>query len=156
MINNPDIPTRAKAQTFPDSKTNQYLNFAPTDLEKDVAQTTIPFLDVQPLITSPPSPLAGAGVFHKGRSGYGGFVALKVMTYDFSKHIKSESPQLPLITDSKRYIKDEDTSFITDSEKNIKVETFITGSHESLKDNDRLGINGLNDGNKVNEIPTVK
>ena len=92
------MPTRLKTRVLPDSKFNQYLNFGPTDLEKDAAQTTIPFLDIQPVTTNPPFPLSGAGIFHKGSDGSGGFVALRVMTYDISNHVNSapatESPPI--------------------------------------------------------------
>ena len=93
-----DVPTRLKTPALPDSKSNQYLKFGPTDLEKDAAQTTIPFLDVQPVTTNPPFPLSGAGIFHKGSDGSGGFVALRVITYDISNHLNIDvSPPLPVI-----------------------------------------------------------
>ncbi|KAK0086908.1 hypothetical protein PV325_002210 [Microctonus aethiopoides] len=94
-LNKPDIPTRASASAKPDSKSNQFLNFGPTDLEKDAAQTTIPFLDIQPVETVPAFPLSGAGIFHKGRDGSGGYVALKIMTYDFTKHLRADFPPPP-------------------------------------------------------------
>lgn len=95
VIDKPDIPTRSKAPNSPDSKTNQFLNFAPTDLGKDVAQTTIPFIDIQPVTTNPPFPLSGAGIYHKGRSGFGGYIAPKIMTYDFTSHLNADVPPPP-------------------------------------------------------------
>ena len=86
------MPTRLKTPARPDSKSNQYLNFGPTDLIKDAAQTTIPFLDIQPVVTNPPFPLSGAGIFHKGSDESGGFVALRVITYDFSNHLNIDVP----------------------------------------------------------------
>lgn len=94
-LKKPDVPTRSGAPALPDSRTNQYVNFGPTDLEKDAAQTTVPFLDVQPVVTNPPFPLSGAGVFHKGREGSGGYVALRVITYDFTKHLHADVPSPP-------------------------------------------------------------
>ena len=47
---------------------------------KDVSQTTIPFIDTQSVVPSPPTWLTGVGIYHKGRSGYGGFVAPRVFT----------------------------------------------------------------------------
>ena len=85
------MPTRSEAPALPDSKSNQYVNFGPTDFEKDAAQTTIPFLDIQPLTTNPPSPLSGAGIFHKGSDGSGGFIALRVITYDISNHLNIDA-----------------------------------------------------------------
>ncbi|XP_015118956.1 uncharacterized protein LOC107042423 isoform X1 [Diachasma alloeum] len=91
-LDKPDIPTRAKAPNFPDSKSNQFLNFGPTDLGKDAAQTTVPFIDIQPVVTNPPFPLSGAGIFHKGRDGYGGYIAVKLITYDFKDHLRADLP----------------------------------------------------------------
>ncbi|XP_011303273.1 uncharacterized protein orion isoform X2 [Fopius arisanus] len=94
-LNKPDIPTRITAPNFPDSKSNQFLNFGPTDLGKDAGQTTVPFLDIQPVVTNPPFPLAGAGVFHKGRDGSGGYIAVKVITYNFTDHLRTDLPSTP-------------------------------------------------------------
>ncbi|XP_017759567.1 PREDICTED: uncharacterized protein LOC108550348 isoform X2 [Eufriesea mexicana] len=96
-LTNPDIPIRPSVVTLPDSKSEQYLNFAPSDKISDVAQNTIPFLDTQPIELDPPVPIAGAGIFHKGRPGSGGYVALRLITYDFSKHLQVD---LPLTTET--------------------------------------------------------
>ena len=88
----PDIPTRLQSRAVPDSRSNQYLHFAPTDLHKDAAQSTIPFLDIQPVEPKPPVPIAGAGIYHKGRDESGGFIALKLITYNFSRHLKVDLP----------------------------------------------------------------
>lgn len=91
-LENPNIPTRLPLLALPDSKTEQYLNFAPSDRKTDAAQNTIPFLDVQSVESNPPIPIAGAGIFHKGRLGSGGYVALRLITYDFSKHLQVDLP----------------------------------------------------------------
>lgn len=49
-------------------------------MARDVAQSTIPFIDIQPVTSDPLTPLAGAGVYHKGVPGFGGFVAPRVFT----------------------------------------------------------------------------
>ncbi|XP_076675055.1 chemokine-like protein orion isoform X1 [Andrena cerasifolii] len=98
VLATPDIPTRLSLPTLPDSKANQYLNFAPSDRVTDAAQNTIPFLDIQPLETTRPVPIAGAGIFHKGRKRSGGYVALKLITYDFTSHLQVDlSPETPII-----------------------------------------------------------
>lgn len=56
----------------------------------DIAQTTIPFFDSQPLTSYPQVPLRGAGIYYKGAYGYGGFIAPSLTTYDFSKHLEME------------------------------------------------------------------
>ncbi|XP_018339502.1 PREDICTED: uncharacterized protein LOC108746909 isoform X1 [Trachymyrmex septentrionalis] len=101
----PDIPIRSFVPNEPDTEENQYLNFAPSDRRKDAAQSTIPFLDVQPVIPNPPVPLAGAGIFHKGRKGSGGFVALKLTTYDFAPHLQADLPPAPPVLETPNEIK---------------------------------------------------
>ncbi|KAJ8915969.1 hypothetical protein NQ315_016646 [Exocentrus adspersus] len=59
---------------------------------KDAAQTTIPFFDTQPVAAYPALPLKGAGIYYKGKEGYGGFVAPKISTYDFSKYMQLDLP----------------------------------------------------------------
>lgn len=86
-LTNPDIPTRSSLLSEPDSVSDQFVTFTHSDMSKDAAQTTVPFLDAQAVAPNPPILLAGAGVYHKGRRGYGGFVALRVITYDFSDYL---------------------------------------------------------------------
>ncbi len=83
------------AQAVPDSQTNQYLLFVPTDLGKDAAQSTVPFFDTQSVEPKPPVPISGAGIFHKGRDGYGGFLSLKLLTYNFEPQLRAEVPSAP-------------------------------------------------------------
>ncbi|XP_076627386.1 chemokine-like protein orion isoform X2 [Colletes latitarsis] len=91
-LEQPDIPIRYSTPSLPDSGKDQYLNFAPSDRVYDAAQNTIPFIDIQPIVPNPPVPIAGAGIFHKGRRASGGFVALKLITYDFNSHLQVDLP----------------------------------------------------------------
>ena len=50
-------------------------------------QTTVPFIDAQNVAPEVGTWLSGVGLYHKGRSGYGGYVGLSVDTFDFSRHI---------------------------------------------------------------------
>lgn len=77
---------------IPDSKSNQFLYFGPTDLEKDAAQTTIPFIDTQSVEPIPAMPISGAGVYHKGREGYGGFLGLKLITLNVEPLLHVDIP----------------------------------------------------------------
>lgn len=86
-LKKPDVPTRSTLPSVPDSKTDQYIKFTNTDMDRDAAQTTVPFVDAQPVTSLVPVPLSGAGIFHKGRDYFGGFVAPKIITYDYSKHM---------------------------------------------------------------------
>lgn len=90
---NPDIPTRSPSASVPDSKSDQYIEFTHSDVDRDVAQTTVPFLDSQELSPIEPVPLSGAGIYHKGRNNFGGFLGTKIFTYDFSKHMNAAFPE---------------------------------------------------------------
>lgn len=87
----PDVPTRLLTENKIDGTHDQYLQFDTSSAHKDVAQSTIPFLDSQPVAPSPATWLSGAGIYHKGRVGFGGFVGLSVETYDFSRHLLAPS-----------------------------------------------------------------
>ncbi|XP_062138828.1 uncharacterized protein LOC133847665 isoform X2 [Drosophila sulfurigaster albostrigata] len=87
-LHNLDVPTRSIAYSLPQSKHNQYIEFVNTGLDKDAAQTTVPFIDIQDVTSNPPVPLAGIGIYYKARTGYGGFVAPKIITYDFTPHVQ--------------------------------------------------------------------
>ncbi|KAI4457300.1 hypothetical protein MML48_8g00016303 [Holotrichia oblita] len=82
-----DISTRAKSKNTIVSKGNQFVEFSHTDMFKDAGQTTIPFIDSQDVVTKVPTPLVGAGLYYKSTQGYGGFIGLKIVTYDFTEHL---------------------------------------------------------------------
>ncbi|KAH8312114.1 hypothetical protein KR044_009453 [Drosophila immigrans] len=86
---NLDLPTRSTHSSQPLSKNRQYLEFVNTGIEKDAAQTTIPFIDIQDVVSNPPVPLAGIGIYYKSSPGYGGFVAPKIISYDISPHVQN-------------------------------------------------------------------
>ncbi|XP_068913358.1 uncharacterized protein [Tenebrio molitor] len=81
----PDIPTRV---TNTDHTTNRYVQFVNTDYYKDAGQTTVPFFDAQPVESAVPVPLSGIGIYHKGKSGSGGFIAPRIFTYNFATHLQ--------------------------------------------------------------------
>lgn len=86
-LKNPDIPTLSPSTSEIVSKSNQFIEFTHTDLDRDVGQTTVPYIDAQDVISRVPVALSGAGIFHKGRPFFGGFIGLKLITYDFQPHI---------------------------------------------------------------------
>ena len=53
-------------------------------------QTTIPYIDSQPVTTSTGTWLSGVGLYHKGHIGFGGFVGVMIKTFDFSRHLLPE------------------------------------------------------------------
>lgn len=87
VLKEADLPTASEMPSLPLSQTNQYMDFVSSSRQKDVAQNTLPFIDIQEVVPHPAVPLSGLGIFHKGRSGYGGFFAPKVVTYDLAKHL---------------------------------------------------------------------
>lgn len=91
-LESPDIPIKAPRRRNK-IKTDVYIKFTNTDLQKDVAQTTVPFLDSQPVTTS--SPIQGVGLYHKGVEEFGGFIAPLIYTYDYSLLIKEFDDTCP-------------------------------------------------------------
>ncbi|XP_022233409.2 uncharacterized protein LOC111081610 [Drosophila obscura] len=83
-----DVPTASEQSSMPLSKSNQFIKFFSSSKLKDVSQNTVPFIDVQEVVPHPAVPLAGLGIYHKGRPGFGGFLAPKVVTYDYSQYLK--------------------------------------------------------------------
>ncbi|CAH2216290.1 jg226, partial [Pararge aegeria aegeria] len=72
---------------------DQYVEFTHSDFDADAAQSTVPFIDIQPLEPIKGTALiSGAGIIHRGAHGTGGFIAAKLFTYDYSRHVKAESP----------------------------------------------------------------
>jgi hypothetical protein len=56
------------------------LTFTTTSFHKDASQTTIPFIDMQPMFAKEPVPLSGVSLYYKTSEGYGGFIGLKIYT----------------------------------------------------------------------------
>ncbi|XP_059609555.1 uncharacterized protein LOC132256957 isoform X2 [Phlebotomus argentipes] len=92
FLRNPNIPTRSKARSQLDSKPNQFIEFTNTDMDADAAQTTVPFLDAQDVVSSPPVPLSGIGIYHKGLPLFGGYVAPKIIVYNMAQHVYTPKP----------------------------------------------------------------
>ncbi|XP_034116996.1 uncharacterized protein LOC117576392 [Drosophila albomicans] len=86
-LQNLDIPTLSGASSKVLSNGYQHLKFVNTGVQKDAAQTTIPFIDIQDVVASHSTPLHGIGIYYKGTPGYGGFIAPKIINYDYSPHI---------------------------------------------------------------------
>ncbi|XP_074100528.1 uncharacterized protein LOC141528384 [Cotesia typhae] len=51
----------------------------------------IPFFDAKDVDFDPPSPIGGLGVFHKGTSGYGGFIAFQLIASRYTFNADSEN-----------------------------------------------------------------
>lgn len=86
-LDNLDVPTLSTDKSIPNILTKRFVRFQPTDKYMDLAQTTIPFIDSQMVESHNPMPLSGVGLYFKSFPGYGGFVAPKILNYNFGPHI---------------------------------------------------------------------
>jgi len=88
----PDDPVKADGPALPDSSSNQFVSFRATSITKDLGQNTIPYFDAQRVVLEDEKNgwLRGIGLFHKSRSRYGGFLALKIMPYDKKSGVVKE------------------------------------------------------------------
>ncbi|KAI9565211.1 hypothetical protein GHT06_008993 [Daphnia sinensis] len=89
----PDVSTRSHIPSVPDSASDQFIEFQVTSLEKDVSQTTVPFIEATPVAPEPPVWLTGIGIYHKGQPGYGGYVAFRIATLNFSDYMTVSSEE---------------------------------------------------------------
>lgn len=82
-LDKPDVPTKSieKSQMF--TENDEFINFQQSDFKKDAAQTTVPYLDTSTV--SAYVPLSGIGLYYKSTPGYGGFIAPKLIIYDFGR-----------------------------------------------------------------------
>jgi hypothetical protein len=72
----PDNPAAQKGPSMPDVVYNSYVEFTTSDYEVDLAQSTIPYFDTQPVHHYETKRwLQGVGIMHKGKPGSGGFIA---------------------------------------------------------------------------------
>lgn len=70
---------------LPELVPNAFVKFGPTDLDYDIGQTTVPFIETHPLESRNPVALGGIGLTYKSAgTDSAGFIALKTITYDFS------------------------------------------------------------------------
>ncbi|XP_062700151.1 uncharacterized protein LOC109408928 isoform X2 [Aedes albopictus] len=93
-LDKPHIPILSATKSVPDSEPNQFIKFRESDRGMDAAQTTVPFFDAQPVVPAKQTPLGGAGLFHKGRPKFGGFMAPRVFTYDVGPHVQQPLDQV--------------------------------------------------------------
>lgn len=68
---------------LPNSGAHRFIKFGPTDVYKDASQLTVPFIDNVPVEPGNPVVLSGVGLYHRGHSESGGFIAPKLLVYGF-------------------------------------------------------------------------
>lgn len=89
VIQEPDAPTRTTSiQERVDSE-NKFVEFEPSDIRKDLAQVTVPYIETVYLEATEPRPLSGLGLYYKGQYGYGGFIAVKLLVFDSGQLVKA-------------------------------------------------------------------
>ncbi|XP_043202958.1 uncharacterized protein LOC122370994 [Amphibalanus amphitrite] len=79
-LSEPVPSTHSSAPSRRDSLPGQTVRFEASSLDEDAAQSTLPFLDTQPVAPRPAGWLSGLGLYHKGDTagGYGGYLGLSV------------------------------------------------------------------------------
>lgn len=83
-----NISLKSPRPSVRSTKENAFIRFGPTHNRIDVGQRTVPFLDTQKVHPQNPTPLAGIGLYYKGIAQYGGFIAPKLVVYDFEPYIQ--------------------------------------------------------------------
>lgn len=86
-----DRPNKTNQENIEISNDNQYIKFNVTGLLEDGGQTTVPFIDNRQVLPENLSPLSGISFYVRGKDGYGGFLALKVYTFDVSQYIRDKN-----------------------------------------------------------------
>lgn len=88
FLENVDVPENNADFSQPKWQNGFLVEFQPTGIAEDLAQTTVPYVDIQSVEPDHPAPLAGIGIYYKGNDGYGGFIAPYLITYDYFDHIE--------------------------------------------------------------------
>ncbi|KAK0172157.1 hypothetical protein PV328_005507 [Microctonus aethiopoides] len=84
-VKNLDDPIRCKGYDY-DKTANNYIKFYHSSVLKDGGQSTVPFIDAQPVETYPPFPLGGIGLFYRSKDGCGGYITPRIFTIDISSY----------------------------------------------------------------------
>lgn len=87
ILERPDVPNKSATKSIPTFEPNKYIDFQPTDMDKDAGQTTVPFIDDQIVEPRKPTLLSGVGLYYKGQPGFGGFIAPRIFTFDMGPYI---------------------------------------------------------------------
>ncbi|XP_057339878.1 uncharacterized protein LOC130677221 [Microplitis mediator] len=105
-----DDPIKAPTNP-PYSDPNEALKIRATGFGLDMAQHTIPYIDLQPVTFSDIKfPLGGLELIYRRKKGYGGFLSLKMRAYDISDFFGSEMSQ----DDIDKYKNDFDEDLVID------------------------------------------
>lgn len=83
-----NISLKSPKPSVRSTKENAFIRFGPTHNRIDLGQRTVPFIDTQKVHPKVAVPLAGIGLYFKGLLNYGGFLAPKLVVYDFEPYIQ--------------------------------------------------------------------
>ncbi|KAK0098477.1 hypothetical protein PV326_008075 [Microctonus aethiopoides] len=85
-MNIPTNPTQCKGYHY-DRETNKFIQFHHSDVIEDAGQSTVPFIDAQPVDIYPSFPLGGIGLFYRNQFGCGGYIAPRLFAIDMSQYV---------------------------------------------------------------------
>ncbi|XP_057340437.1 uncharacterized protein LOC130677610 [Microplitis mediator] len=106
-----DDPVKATSENVQYSYPNEALKIRATGYGLDMAQHTIPYIDLQPVALSDlKAPLSGLEFIYRRKKGYGGFLGFKIRGYDFYDFFGSEMSQ----DDLDKYKNDFDENIVID------------------------------------------
>ncbi|XP_023246623.1 uncharacterized protein LOC111643285 [Copidosoma floridanum] len=78
----------------PDGEAHQSTEFAPSAYSsKDAGQSTLPFIDIQPVVSDPPVPLSGVSMDIKHTVKSGGYLILKTKTYNVLENLDNTTEE---------------------------------------------------------------
>lgn len=82
-------PTVSANKSVPYKTSDAYVEFGPGIYEqsKQQNQFTVPFFDPYAVEPYAPTVLSGVGLFLTGQPGYAGFIAVKLVVYDFEENL---------------------------------------------------------------------
>ncbi|KAK0179591.1 hypothetical protein PV327_005329 [Microctonus hyperodae] len=82
----PTNPTKCKGYNY-NRETNQFVQFHHSDVREDAGQSTVPFIDAQPVEIYPSFPLGGIGLFYRSQFGCGGYIAPRLFAIDITQYV---------------------------------------------------------------------
>lgn len=87
-----DVPTRSINLHSPIDSINKFVVFESSDVRRDLAQVTVPYIESVLLEASDPQALSGVGLFYKSDQHFSGFIAIKLIAYDLQPTIEPPNP----------------------------------------------------------------